>query len=599
MKPTGNTLRIAVLFQASLLACVLSLSLCPSVALAQAPWEAKLTLTGEEIGEASNISEAFIGMADEASTTPPAPAPPEYTARIVLYAPDWSGPFGRDIRAAGPESGFWILDIDPHGNMPPPPPPPPIPRDAELSWDPSQFDPDPALNYRLVEGTDETGPTVVSDMRAETSYVVTGTSPVYYSIICGREVPFVFELPARGWYLVSLPVIPTDPALDALFPDADVAYWYIPPRGPYTEVTELEPAKGYWVHLTEGGSYTIRGGPFADYTASLSRGWSMMGAVLEVSAPTTDPPDQVDVMYGYIAPRGPYYEATELAPGEGYWVHATSDCEFIVGPPAAAGAGAGEAKLVSHSPIRRDSRDSDWGALIKVRGHAIAGVPSAVDLYIGVSGAGHTLGAPPPPPEFTAHAVLLSDDLQNGLYKAIRPQGTRTGMWTIAVNPQGNVRLPEQGAATIRWDALSLGEGTFELREGLGGTGAIVVPDMKATTSYDVRGDNRDYYYTILWESGTARRPEEYMLSQNYPNPFNPATSIRYRLPYAGKVKLGIYDLLGRQVKALVDVEQAAGYYEVKWDGRDDLGREVATGIYLYRIEAGRFVRSRKMVLLR
>ena len=90
-----------------------------------------------------------------------------------------------------------------------------------------------------------------------------------------------------------------------------------------------------------------------------------------------------------------------------------------------------------------------------------------------------------------------------------------------------------------------------------------------------------------------------YRLSQNFPNPFNPSTSIRMSLPTAGRVRLVIYDLMGRSVKTLMDGSAKAGQYEITWDGRDQAGRRVASGIYIYRLEALGIALSKKMILLK
>jgi hypothetical protein len=93
-----------------------------------------------------------------------------------------------------------------------------------------------------------------------------------------------------------------------------------------------------------------------------------------------------------------------------------------------------------------------------------------------------------------------------------------------------------------------------------------------------------------------------HQLFQNYPNPFNPETAISYIVPVGrnvSNVELAIYNLLGQKVRTLVQARQPAGLYEIHWDGRDDAGKAVASGIYLYRLRAGDFVQSRKMVLLR
>ncbi|MCK4591799.1 MAG: T9SS type A sorting domain-containing protein, partial [Candidatus Latescibacteria bacterium] len=86
---------------------------------------------------------------------------------------------------------------------------------------------------------------------------------------------------------------------------------------------------------------------------------------------------------------------------------------------------------------------------------------------------------------------------------------------------------------------------------------------------------------------------------QNYPNPFNSRTMIRFDLPNSSHVKLLIYNILGQKIKTLFDGQKTAGTHIVEWDGKDSFGRNVSSGIYLYKMEAGDFVQEKKMVLLR
>jgi hypothetical protein len=95
----------------------------------------------------------------------------------------------------------------------------------------------------------------------------------------------------------------------------------------------------------------------------------------------------------------------------------------------------------------------------------------------------------------------------------------------------------------------------------------------------------------IASESGNI--PADYSLSQNYPNPFNPSTTIRYGLPSRSHVTLAVFNTLGQRVTTLVQGEQEAGYHEVKFDAS-----ELASGVYLYRVQAGEFVQTRKLLLL-
>lgn len=96
-----------------------------------------------------------------------------------------------------------------------------------------------------------------------------------------------------------------------------------------------------------------------------------------------------------------------------------------------------------------------------------------------------------------------------------------------------------------------------------------------------------------------AAIPAECSLSQNHPNPCNPATTIRYGLREGADVTLKVYDMLGRLVRTLADEPQAAGYREVVWDGKDSNGATAASGVYIYRLQAGSFAAARKMTLLK
>lgn len=93
--------------------------------------------------------------------------------------------------------------------------------------------------------------------------------------------------------------------------------------------------------------------------------------------------------------------------------------------------------------------------------------------------------------------------------------------------------------------------------------------------------------------------PQDYVLYQSYPNPFNPITKITYALPENSKVKIIIYNIMGQKVKTLIDREQTAGYYTIRWNGVNDSDVKVATGVYLYSIETQEFAQTKKMLLLK
>ena len=93
--------------------------------------------------------------------------------------------------------------------------------------------------------------------------------------------------------------------------------------------------------------------------------------------------------------------------------------------------------------------------------------------------------------------------------------------------------------------------------------------------------------------------PTEFALHQNYPNPFNPVTTLRYDIPEDALVNITIYDMMGRQVKTLINDEQTAGHRSIQWNATNDKGAPVSAGLYLYTIQAGKFRQTKKMVLLK
>ena len=120
---------------------------------------------------------------------------------------------------------------------------------------------------------------------------------------------------------------------------------------------------------------------------------------------------------------------------------------------------------------------------------------------------------------------------------------------------------------------------------------------------------NRTYYYELEEVSGQGSRVvfgpyslvarARFELGQNAPNPFNPVTTIRFTIPEDSRARLVVYDALGRKVRTLIDEDLRASFYTVQWDGRNDGGRMAASGVYFYRLQAGRHVQAKKMLLLR
>ncbi|MCS5622548.1 MAG: T9SS type A sorting domain-containing protein, partial [Candidatus Marinimicrobia bacterium] len=112
----------------------------------------------------------------------------------------------------------------------------------------------------------------------------------------------------------------------------------------------------------------------------------------------------------------------------------------------------------------------------------------------------------------------------------------------------------------------------------------------------------------IYWEGGGTvsviesefgYTPTRFSLNNNFPNPFNPLTTISYDLPEDGFVNVTIYNVMGKLVKDLVNNQQNAGFKSIQWDATNNTGQPVSAGVYLYRLETGRFTQNKKMVLLK
>jgi surface protein len=96
-----------------------------------------------------------------------------------------------------------------------------------------------------------------------------------------------------------------------------------------------------------------------------------------------------------------------------------------------------------------------------------------------------------------------------------------------------------------------------------------------------------------------AQIPNDFIIHQNYPNPFNPITILRYDLPKDEFVTITVYDMLGRQVKTLINGLQSSGYKSIQWNATNNQSQPVSAGVYLYKIQAGDFVDTKKMILLK
>ena len=102
----------------------------------------------------------------------------------------------------------------------------------------------------------------------------------------------------------------------------------------------------------------------------------------------------------------------------------------------------------------------------------------------------------------------------------------------------------------------------------------------------------------VLVKTSSGNLPLQNALYENYPNPFNPSTTIKYSLKETQQTTLAVYNTIGQKIRTLLDAPQAAGMHLVQWDGKNDRGQQVSSGVYFYKINAGKFVKTKRMMML-
>ena len=245
----------------------------------------------------------------------------------------------------------------------------------------------------------------------------------------------------------------------------------------------------------------------------------------------------------------------------------------------------------------------------------LASLRSAVDLFgenspqfKAVNDAWFAVGVSGPSLEA---AIAVSSDTLNFLVETtaetdtVKLAITNTGLSALTINAvqvsgapfqvESVVALPHQlnyqEEMTVAVIFAPIADGEF--------IGALnVLSTDPNNTVKSVRLQGRSTLITGVHEPLSALLPASYTLHQNFPNPFNPATVIRYDLPEASEVVLKIYDVMGREVRTLINARQSVGFKSIVWDGMNEHGQRVSSGVYVYKLLAGNHTQTRKMLFL-
>lgn len=193
---------------------------------------------------------------------------------------------------------------------------------STISWDPDDLPREGG--FSLVGGGLDV------NMRSQNSATVTGdaTLTIQYRPI----FTFTYNFAQQGWYLISLPVTPTDNSLLTLFPTAIIAFGWDPSTGYYT-ATNLDTKKGYWLLIPGTTTANVTGTALNSYTEHYQIGWHLIGSVMEgvyFGDPNDDPDGSIIASYGFNPVNMQYYSATKLKPKKGYWIAVIQECDLTV-----------------------------------------------------------------------------------------------------------------------------------------------------------------------------------------------------------------------------------------------------------------------------
>lgn len=462
---------------------------------------------------------------------PPIPPSGAFDCRLQISSTEDSK---RDIRKDTTANRSWLMKFQPSFAGYP----------FTFSWNPLEL---PSSGFFYLKDN-VNGSLVNINMREVNSYQLTNSS------INNLKLEYVFKTTVNVnvdpfWNLVSVPVQDENMHVTYLFPGC-----YLPAYGfnnGYVQVTNLTCGKGYWIQFENGGTYPISGIRSLPNTISVAQGWNLIGPFEEkipVNKIISSPPGIVvspyyGFSYGYVA-------ADTLRPGKGYWVRTNT---------------AGTLRKDTTVLLRENSYSdaSESGTKIEITDNS----GNSAKLYL-VREAGN-------PAQYSLPPVPLA-----GIFDA----RFSSDQFTEVLGKLHRVKL-NSASFPVKIKFLNLGESNLTIRDCV--NGEILNQEIKEGAEIELPA-NLDNFDIIV--SGAI--PKSYALSQNFPNPFNPSTKINYQLPVAEKVRLTIFDILGREVKMILDSYQLPGYYEISFDANG-----LPSGVYLYKLEAGRFREMKKMII--
>jgi hypothetical protein len=389
---------------------------------------------------------------------------------------------------------------------------------------------------------------------------------------------------SAGWNMISLPGHPLDTNPASLQGENTQLilplYRWDPAQFTYRAVEELQAGEGYWALSLnpEGAVLETEVIAISKYQASLKPGWNMIGGVnqsADFSSPADEPDDSIvpNTLYRWQADSFTYLPAQSIEPGRGYWVLTLTPCLLTIDAAAVFTAPMAGAKPINWQlPIRLRSDRQERIVWLGLDQKASEGIDD-LDRFV--------------PPTSLAE-LSLEAYLVGGQYRFrrdVRAISDEQVSWQMRVSSPDPVQL------TVGSQWVPTGQ-------------ELVIIDRQMETivgaGMEMELDSGDREVTF----SLRPLPKAIQLLQNYPNPFNPETWIPYQLNRASEVSVSVYSSEGKLVKQIDLGLKPAGNYQttersIHWDGRNANGESVSSGVYFYRLQAGDYSQTRKMVILK
>lgn len=425
------------------------------------------------------------------------------------------------------------------------------------------------------------------------------------------------EMVEERYELISIPYAFSDSSVSNLFKDLGGHNSYLwrmfgkySTAGGYkeypTDFSRIRRGEGYWLISKEKKKINLGKvnwpGVTEDYEMTVPPGFSMIGNPFPYTVSWTNSfrGDSVQrVLWGYT--NGDYDTTTTvMEPFKGYWIFNRSVRPQTVRINASPVTGT---SLQKREGERNDLAPEEWKAQVRLHSHAGTDAMNFIGVLSNARDGWDDEDFVKPPSSPSSGAVL-----------AVRNHGVRLSADYRAFNTEGNSwDCSVTGSSSdgpLRFSVDMVGE----LPDGF----SLYIIDLQAERIYDTRlmpvveftfsGVETSRSFRLIagtsgyvgeHSNGIPMVPLEYSLSQNFPNPFNPSTAINYTLAHSGKVKLDIFNVLGQKVRTLVDAQQGIGAYSVTWDGKDNHGILLSSGIYYYQIQANLYRSVKKMTLVK